>query len=217
MRKVPIRRTDTEKVQVGDPYDSIRRYYDQNMELTVVKLMTGDCYATNENREMLVTILGSCISVCLRDPKLKIGGMNHILLPGEARVSGGGDVLEYPSRYGAYAMEELINSMIKLGASKTRMEAKIFGGGNVINTSAMIGDRNIKFVTDYLAQENIPVLSSDVGGETARRLHFYPDTGKAMVRKLRRKEDMVILEKEKEYEKKLKEKDKKESTDVELF
>lgn len=209
MRKIPIRRTDSEKHQVGSFEDGIRRYYDHNLEMTVVKLMTGDCYYTSEGREMLVTILGSCVSVCLNDPVIKAGGMNHILLPGD----GGGD--ENSTRYGAYAMEELINGLMKMGAQKSRMKAKMFGGGNVIKNAAMIGDRNIEFVRDYLNKEGIEVVSEDVGGNTARRLHYFPDTGKAMVRKLRRKEDFVIVDKEKEYQDKIVK--KSDTPDVELF
>lgn len=209
MRKIPIRRTDSEKNQVGGFDDGIKRYYDQNMELTVVKLITGDCYWTSEGREMLVTILGSCISVCLTDPLLKFGGMNHILLPGE------GSGTDSSTRFGAYAMEELINGLIKLGADKSRLKAKIFGGGNVINNSTMIGGRNVEFVKKYLEEEKIEVISEDVGGSNARRLHYFPDTGKAMVRKLRRKEDFVIVEKEKEYQSKIIKKE--EAPDVELF
>lgn len=216
--KIPIRRTDTERVQVGDPYDGVRRYYDQNLEMTVVKLMTGDCYFTADSREMLVTILGSCISVCLRDPMAKIGGMNHILLPGDNNLKLQKGDLGYSTRFGAYAMEELINGMLKLGASKSRMEAKIFGGGNVIESSTAIGTKNIMFAKDFLIQEKIPIVSEDVGGETPRRLHFFPDDGKAMIRKLQRREDFVILEKEKEYEEKLKSKfNTKAEPEVDLF
>jgi chemotaxis protein CheD len=212
VKKIPIRRTDSENNQVGGFDDGIRRYYDQNMELTVVKLMTGDCYYTSESREMLVTILGSCVSVCLTDPLLKYGGMNHILLPGE----GSGADQQNSTRFGAFAMEELINGLLKLGAQKARMKAKIFGGGNVINNSTMIGERNIEFVKKFLQQEGIQVVSEDVGGDIARRLHYFPDTGKAMLRKLRRKEDYVIVEKEKEYQSKIKKKEEQ-AVDVELF
>lgn len=217
-RKIPVRKTDTESVQVGDLYDGVKRYYDQNLEVTVVKLLTGDCYYTNQDREMLVTILGSCISVCLRDPKNKIAGMNHILLPGDSNTNLKKGDPGYSTRFGAFAMEELINGMLKLGAKKSNMEAKIFGGGNVIKNSTLIGERNIKFALDFLEQEKIPTLSKDVGGDTARRLHFFPDTGKAFIRKLKRKEDMVILDKEKEYQNTLKNKfeDEKEP-EVDLF
>jgi chemotaxis protein CheD len=218
IKKIPIRRTDTEKVQVGDVYDGIRRYYDQNLEMTVVKLMTGDCYFTSEAREMLVTILGSCISVCLRDPVTKIGGMNHILLPGDKDDKLAKGDPGYSARFGINAMEELINGMLKLGARKDRFEAKIFGGGNVIKSSNLIGNKNIKFVKEFLAAEHIPIKAEDVGGETPRRLHFFPETGKAMLRKLQRKEDMVILEKEKEYQEKIIHKaEEKPEAEVELF
>jgi chemotaxis protein CheD len=201
-RKIPIRRTDTEKVQVGDPLESSGRYYDQNMEMTVVKLMTGDCYVTADPREMLVTILGSCISVCIRDPLAKVAGMNHILLPGDAKQSR--DESGFATRFGVFAMEELINGLLKLGGHKSRFEVKIFGGGNVLqNSTATIGDKNIHFVKGFLRAEGIKIISEDVGGDWARRLHFFPDTGKAMIRKLQRKEDMVILDKEKEYAKKI--------------
>jgi chemotaxis protein CheD len=216
-KKIPIRRTDTEKVQVGDIYDGIRRYYDQNMELTVVKLMTGDCYFTSEPREMLVTILGSCISVCLYDPVTKMGGMNHILLPGDKNDIVSKTDPGYSTRFGVNAMEELINGLLKLGGKKDRFEAKIFGGGAVIKTSNAIGDKNIKFVKEFLATEKITLKGEDVGGDMARRLHFFPDTGKAMIRKLRRKEDMVIIDKEKEYQEKLVQKVAAQTVDVDLF
>lgn len=166
---------------------------------------------------MLVTILGSCISVCLFDPVTKIGGMNHILLPGDK-----GDIVSktdpgYSTRFGVNAMEELINGLLKLGAKKDRFEAKIFGGGAVIKTSNAIGEKNIKFVKSFLEAEQITLKGEDVGGDTARRLHFFPDTGKAMIRKLRRKEDMVILDKEKEYQEKLIQKEATQTVEVDLF
>lgn len=212
-REIPIRRTDKEKVQVGDLYDGIKRYYDQNMEMTVIKLITGDCYWTSAKREMIVTILGSCISVCLYDPKLKIGGMNHILLP-----YGDDDNKQGNTRFGSYAMEELINGLLKIGARKNKLKAKIFGGSDIMKNSSRIGDKNVKFAKEYLSNEGIELVSFDVGGDDARRLHFFPDTGKAMIRKLRRKEDMVIIEKENEYKNILVHKVKEESkASVDLF
>ena len=167
---------------------------------------------------MLVTILGSCMSVCLRDPVTKIGGMNHILLPGDKDDKLAKGDPGYSARFGINAMEELINGMLKLGARKDRFEAKIFGGGNVIKSSNLIGNKNIKFVKEFLAAEHIPIKAEDVGGDTPRRLHFFPETGKAMLRKLQRKEDMVILEKEKEYEEKIIHKaEEKPEAEVELF
>lgn len=216
MRQVPIRRTDTERVQVGDFYDGIKRYYDQNLELTVVKLMTGDCYTTNEPREMLVTILGSCISACMRDPVVGVGGMNHILLPGSGEVDKAmrGDV-GYSTRFGVYAMEELINGILKLGGRKDRLETKIFGGGNVIKNSALIGTKNILFVKDFLRNEGLKIFAEDVGGSHPRRIHYFPDTGKVKMRALVRKDDLRIVEEEKNYQREIVK--HKNDQNVELF
>lgn len=215
MEKIPIRRTDTEKVQIGDYYDGVRRYYDQNLEKTIVKLMTGDCYVTSEPNEMLVTILGSCISACMRDPVAGIGGMNHFLLPGKNTENISKGDPEYSTRFGAFAMEELINKILKLGGKKERLEVKLFGGGNVIDNSAMIGTKNTTFAKQFLQNEGLKITSEDVGGDYPRRIHYFPDTGKLMMRKLKRRDDLRIVEEEKRYEDKLVHKTEK--TDVELF
>ncbi len=214
MKKVPIRRADKEKVQVGIIGEGVKRYFDHNLEMTVVKLMTGDCYVTSESGEMLVTILGSCISVCMRDPVAGIGGMNHILLPGENMDKQKGDA-GYSNRFGAFAMEELINGILRLGGKKERLEIKAFGGGNVIKNSAMIGSKNIEFVERFLKNEGLKIVSKDVGGTAPRRIHYFPDTGKVMCRTLKRKEDMAIVESEKKYQSKICKKDTQ--GDAELF
>jgi chemotaxis protein CheD len=193
---VPIRSKDRSLPQVGDFYDKTKRYYDNVNEHTVVKIFTGDCYVTRDPREMLITILGSCIAVCMRDPLRQVGGMNHILLP------GGADIHDLPgasTRYGAFAMEELINGLLKLGAEKSRLECKVFGGAQVMRTSTMIGERNIAFVHDYLANEGIPVAAEDVGGDWPRRIHYFPQTGRVRLRRLHRKDDMRIADQEQQY------------------
>lgn len=209
---VPIRRTDTEKIQVGDYYDGVKRYYDQNTEITIIKLMTGDCYVTADPGEMLVTILGSCISVCMRDPVAGVGGMNHFLLPGSmnSKLTKGDE--GYSTRFGAFAMEELINGILSLGGKKERIETKVFGGGNVTESSAQIGTKNVMFAHEFLKNEGFLIDSEDVGDTYPRRIHYYPDTGKIMLRKLRRNEDMKIVEEEKKYDSSLikKKKDKTE-------
>lgn len=215
MKKVHTRRTDTEPSQVGDFYDGIKRYYDQNMERTIVKLMTGDCYVTDDVNEMLVTILGSCVSVCVRDPIAMVGGMNHILLPGNKHTVSKKIDPGFATRFGAFAMEELINGVLKLGGKKERLEIKLFGGGNVINNSAMIGTKNVKFVHEYLKNEGLKIVSEDVGGDRPRRIHYFPDTGKVMMRVLKRKEDMRIVEEEKKV--KQQEEKQGDSVKVELF
>lgn len=203
------RRTDKEKVQVGNYYSGAKRYYDQMSEVTVVKIFSGDCYATSTPGEVCMTILGSCISACIRDPMVKVGGMNHFLLPEAGSSSEDG------ARYGAFAMEKLINEIIKLGGIKSRLEVKLFGGGNVIESSAMIGSKNVKFAKEYVRREGLKIVSEDLGGDYPRRIHYYPDTGKVMMRKLHRKEDLRIVEEERKFAKQISHKPVE--GDVELF
>ncbi len=164
----------------------------------VVKLISGDWHVSTQPKEVLVTILGSCIAACIRDPIAKVGGMNHFLLPGnEAQVTE----LSAASRYGVFAMESLINGILKAGGLKTRLEVKVFGGGNVIKSSQKIGSKNAEFVRHFLANEGLKIVSEDLEGDLPRRIHYFPDTGKVMMRKLIRKEDMLVADEELRYSK----------------
>ncbi|MDB2414571.1 hypothetical protein N9W34_02240 [Rickettsiales bacterium] len=207
------RRTESEKVQVGDYFKGDDRYYDQIAEVTVVKVFSGDCYVSDKPGEMMVTVLGSCIAACIRDPIAKVGGMNHFLLPDSSGHEGAS------TRYGAYAMEELINGILKKGGKKERLEVKVFGGGNVMKSSALIGTKNITFIRKYLKDEGIPIAMEHLGGTTPRRVHYYSDTGKVMMRALRREDDYENVKKEElEYKHNVDAKTKTDKTsDVELF
>ena len=175
-------------------FEHYKKFFDNSLKANVVKISPGDYYITDQ-QEIITTVLGSCISACVRDKRMKIGGMNHFLLPDTHYEEGRSSL-----RFGAYAMEELINGILQLGGKKERLEVKIFGGGNVIESSQNIGEKNIRFVLDYLRTEGLPVASQNVGGPHPRRVHYYPDTGKAMVRTLRREEDQQkVTEEEKSY------------------
>lgn len=187
------RKTDTIQNQAGDYYSGPDKYYDQVSEKTIVKIFSGDHYVSPKENEVLVTILGSCISCCLYDPKLKFGGMNHFLVPGNDSMS------DNSARYGINAMELLINNMIKYGSNKGDLIAKIFGGASLIGSSAQVGKKNIEFVKDFLGNEEIRIDAEDVGGDTPRRLHYHSGEGKVLIRKLQRAEDLKIAEKEKQY------------------
>ncbi len=169
------------------------RRADDRDDVKTVTLFSGDYYVTDQPQQMIVTILGSCVAACMRDPVMKIGGMNHFLLPEGPDASMRGSE---GARYGAYAMEQLINGIIKLGGMKSRLEVKVFGGGNVIENSAMIGSRNIAFVRGFLRDEGLQIVSEDLGDTYPRRLRYYPDTGKVMLLKLKRKEDLAVVKKE---------------------
>ena len=154
-------------------------FYDAHFKSDAVKVLPGEYFVYNEDM-LLLTTLGSCISACLWDRHARIGGMNHFMLPdGGAGASDGG-------RYGSYAMELLINEMMKRGASRTSLEAKVFGGGQVISgmNTMNVGERNTQFVLDYLKTEHIPVVSKDVLDVYPRKVCFLPASGKAMVKRL---------------------------------
>lgn len=195
-------RTDIDKSLVTGYYDGDKKYYDQNADLTVVKLYSGDYYVSYGPKEMVMTILGSCVAACIRDPILCIGGMNHFLLPDTTDKSVSG-IANESTRYGVFAMEKLVNELLKRGAVKSRLEVKLFGGANVTDNSALIGFKNVAFIKEYVKNEGLRVVSEDLGGDQPRRIHYYTDTGKVMMRVLKKKEDFVVVENEKVYKKKL--------------
>lgn len=162
-----------------DWFDNRQRMLDPQSGLKLIKLFSGDCYVATAADEMLVTILGSCVAACIRDPIAGIGGMNHFLLPG-----GEDGASSKATRYGAFAMESLINGIIKAGGCKSRLEVKVFGGGNVINNSAQIGTRNAQFVRQFLLREGLRITGEDLEGDQPRRVHYLPATGKVMLRKM---------------------------------
>lgn len=154
-------------------------FYDAHFRNEAVKILPGEYFVHDEDL-LIMTTLGSCIAACLWDRQQKIGGMNHFMLPdGTGNSNDGG-------RYGSYAMELLIGELIKRGATRSTMEAKVFGGGAVISgmNSINVGERNTKFVLDYLATERITVVSKDVMDIYPRKVCFLPHSGKAMVKRL---------------------------------
>ena len=154
-------------------------YFDAHFKSEAVKILPGEYFVYHEDL-LIMTTLGSCIAVCLWDRQAKVGGMNHFMLPD----SGGNG--QDSGRYGSYAMELLINELMKLGASRMTMEAKVFGGGAVISgmNTINVGERNTTFVMDYLKTERIPVVSKDVLDIYPRKVCFLPHSGKAMVKRL---------------------------------
>jgi len=176
-----------------------RRSCDPDTGQNIVKLFSGDWYVSTSG-EMLVTILGSCVSACIRDPIAGIGGMNHFLLPGDEKMV---TPMSDAARYGVFAMESLINGILKEGGQKNRLEIKVFGGGNVINNSARIGSKNAAFIRNFLQKEGFKIHSEDLEGDLPRRIHYFCDSGKVMMRKLHRKDDMQVLRDEKIYQRKI--------------
>ena len=173
-------------------------YFDRQFDTHAAKILPGEYYATAGN-EVIVTVLGSCVSACLRDSEAGIGGMNHFMLPHAAQ--DGQNPVGESARYGIHAMEMLINELLKLGARRACLEAKLFGGGNVMPgfTIHNIGERNAEFALNYLRTESIRVLANDLLDVHARKVYFFPNSGRVLVRKLRNLHNDTILEREKEY------------------
>jgi len=141
-----------------------------------VHIIQGEYKVVNDPNVFLSTILGSCVAACLRDPIAGVGGMNHFLLPGAANAgSGGGDA----TRYGVHLMELLINGLLKKGARRDRLEAKVFGGAKTIATFSNVGEQNAAFAMKFLRDEGIKVVGSSTGGEHGRKLEFWPVSGRA--------------------------------------
>jgi chemotaxis protein CheD len=182
--------------QLGSSLGVERRGVERINGLKVTTLYSGEYYVTDNRNEMIETILGSCVAACMHDPVSKVGGMNHFLLPDSNAQSSES---EGSARYGVFAMEQLINGIMKLGGLKQRLEVKVFGGGNVINNSAMIGSKNVAFVREFLAHEGLRITGADLGADYPRRVRFCPDTGKAMMLKLQRKDDLKIADVEKKF------------------
>ena len=173
-----VSRVDHLKSQPRKPGEASFFYADHHFQYDAVKVLPGEYYVPNEDL-VVMTVLGSCIAACIWDGKARTGGMNHFMLPD----GDGGDV---SGRYGSYAMELLINEMFKLGARRETMQAKIFGGAQVMAgfTTMNVGERNTQFVLDYLSTERIPVVSQDVLDIHPRKVCFFPVTGKALVKRL---------------------------------
>lgn len=179
-------------------------YYDRTFDIDAAKISPGEYYFTDKNM-LIVTVLGSCVSACIRDTFTGIGGMNHFMLPDGAKSDRDNPVSE-SMRYGTYAMEVLINQLLRNGARRENLEAKIFGGGNVLRsfTTNNVGDRNAAFVKQYLRDEGIRVTGEDLLDIYPRKVYFFPKTGKVLVKKLKQLNNYTLVKREEAYSSKLK-------------
>jgi chemotaxis protein CheD len=177
-------------------------YYDRTFDCDAAKILPGEYYYTGKDM-VIVTVLGSCVSACIRDRVKGLGGMNHFMLP-----DGGdpGNPVSASMRYGTYAMEVLINDLLKAGARREHLEAKVFGGGAVLRGfSAMnVGERNAAFVIQFLKTERIPVLAEDLNDIYPRKVYFFPRTGKVLVKKLMQTHNDTLAKRELDYASRLK-------------
>jgi len=173
-------------------------YYDHEFEAEAAKIQPGEYYATTRDM-MVVTVLGSCVSACLRDKDSGIGGMNHFMLPQSDNDPS--DPFSTSARYGTYAMEMLINHITRLGAKRANFEAKVFGGGNVLRgfTLNNVGARNAEFILEFLRTEKIHIAAQDLLDIYPRKVYYFPKTGRTLVKRLKVVHNNTIVDREKEY------------------
>lgn len=206
-------KTDMPQTIAG--FETINRYWDNTRQSWVAKILPGEIYVSRGAGELIATTLGSCIAACIRDPVTGVAGMNHFMLPS---VSDGTsqDWKNHATRYGSYAMEVLINEILKAGGKRKNLEMKVCGGGKIIDgISNDIGHQNSDFVLDYAKVEGIPVIAYDLGDIYPRKLMYYPATGQMFIKRIQHLYNDTILVRESQYHERLKE--TPHSGGVELF
>ncbi len=182
-------------------FEHINRYWDQRHDIFAAKIKPGEYYVSVHG-EMIATVLGSCVSACIRDPVSGIGGMNHFMLPEDSSRSSGiwkDTPVSSETRYGNVAMERLINVIIANGGERRNLEIKVFGGGRVLDLNTDIGGNNVEFVKQYIAKEGFNITTEDVGGVYPRKIQYFPLSGRVRMKKLYQLHNETLIERETKY------------------
>jgi len=198
-------------------FKHVQRAWDRQNDRWAARILPGEYFVTRSD-EIITTVLGSCISACVRDPGLRIGGMNHFMLPED--ITNGSSAWSDPraghsTRYGSFAMESLLNDLMKLGARRDRLEVKLAGGGRILASMTDVGERNIQFVRNWLSIEGLKIAGEDVGDSYPRRIQYFPASGRVLMFRLRSLDHNAVVSREKEYLSNLRQTPA--GNDVELF
>ncbi len=175
----------------------MHKSFDPAEGIMTIKVLPGEFYVTQEN-ERIETVLGSCISACVRDPIAGIGGMNHFMLPFDNRSKNATEVAG-ANRYGNYAMENLVDAILQKGGKRERLEFKLFGGGRIMSSMTNVGWYNIGFAFDYIYTEGFKIVSQDIGDIYPRKILYYPLTGRVRVRRLNAMHNQTLADQESRY------------------
>jgi chemotaxis protein CheD len=200
-----------------DGFKRIKRYWDKGHSSVAAKLLPGEYYVTNSD-ELITTVLGSCVSACIRDKETGVGGMNHFMLPETTQHklnTGVESVVGNATRYGNYAMEHLINTILENGGKRKNLQVKIFGGGKIISTMGDVGRKNVEFVLEYIDTEALKLMTQDLGDIYPRKVIFFPKTGKVLMKKLKDLHNETIVLRERQYSTSIL--DKPVVSEIELF
>lgn len=179
-------------------FGHVKRYWDKSCNRIVAKILPGEVYVTKID-EMITTVLGSCISACIRDPYASVGGMNHFMLPVSKDMNMLLEKDNNAARYGNFAMEQLINEILKHGGQRQNLEVKLFGGGKVLSHMTDVGKRNIEFALEYVKLEGLKLISDDLGDIYPRKIQYDPMMGNARMKKLRTMHNKTVAEREVAY------------------
>jgi len=180
----------------------------------IAAILPGE-FSVSADPMIVYTVLGSCVSACIRDPVAGVGGMNHFMLPAPKEHQSGDAWGGESTRYGSFAMESLINEILKRGGLRHRLEVKLFGGGKIYDGNIDIGDNNAKWALAYLKNEGFQAETADLGDVYPRKVYYFIDSGRVLLKKIQRVKNDTIFEREVRYQKQLVRAE--EDNDVTLF
>lgn len=185
-----------------DGFSHVNRYWDPLHACWAAKILPGELYVGDNPFEMIATTLGSCVSACIRDVELGIGGMNHFMLPLKSDGAGFSS-MDMATRYGNHAMEQLINEIIKRGGRRRNLEVKLTGGGRVITHMSDVGRRNIEFALHYVQVEQLQLEATDLGDQCARKVMYSPVSGRLRIKRLQSVPNNTVAQRERTYRQQL--------------
>lgn len=183
-----------------EEFRHVRRMHDERFPYEIAAIMPGEFFVSRAPM-IVYTVLGSCVSACIRDPVVGVGGMNHFMLPEPKDMAN--DSWGESTRYGSFAMESLINEILKRGGMKNRLEIKLFGGGRIYDGHIDIGARNAEWVLNFLQAEGLHPVKVDLGDVFPRKIYYFTDSGRVLVKKIERLKNRTIMNREQEYAAKL--------------
>ena len=198
----------------SDQFAHIRRMRDSRFAHEIASILPGEFFVSAQPM-IVYTVLGSCISACIRDPIARVGGMNHFMLPEPKEAAN--DSWGESTRYGSYAMESLINEILKRGGLKSRLEVKLFGAGKIYEGHIDVGARNVDWVLQYLRTEGLMPVKTDLGDVYPRKVYYFTESGQVLLKKIERLKNQTIANRESEYAAKMRSVTQRPAEDVTLF
>ena len=195
-------------------FTHVRRMWDSRFPYEIASILPGEFFVSREPM-VVYTVLGSCISACIRDPIAGVGGMNHFMLPEPKETAH--DSWGESTRYGSYAMESLINEILKRGGLKRRLEIKLFGAGKIYEGNIDVGANNAKWVIEYLKSEGLAAVKTDLGGVFPRKIYYFTNSGRVLMKRIEHVKNRTIIERENDYAAQIKQRAQQSVEDVTLF